>query len=279
MTTFRRFVAIGDSSTEGLEDPDGHGGYRGWADRLAQHIADAQDGPLEYANLAIRGLRMDEIRTGQLADALAMHPDLLSVFGGMNDVIGPRPDFLLIRADYVIVFGEARRDGCDRGDLHDARPAAINPLGARLRDRVSRLNDIIRSEADRHGVIVMDFQAYPSPRTRGCGSRTGCTATSSVTASSRRRWRGGWASPGFDDSWAKPLEGPPPGCGRGSNWSVTSTGRCTIWPLGWARASVGCRTGMESNGSGLFPRCCRSLRTVNERSARMFGSGAQAKSA
>ena len=55
MTTFRRYVAIGDSSTEGLEDPDGHGGYRGWADRLAQHIADAQDEPLEYANLAIRG--------------------------------------------------------------------------------------------------------------------------------------------------------------------------------------------------------------------------------
>jgi hypothetical protein len=27
--TFRRYVAIGDSSTEGLEDPDGLGGYRG----------------------------------------------------------------------------------------------------------------------------------------------------------------------------------------------------------------------------------------------------------
>jgi len=43
VTTFRRYVAIGDSSTEGLEDPDGNGGYRGWADRLAQHIADNQD--------------------------------------------------------------------------------------------------------------------------------------------------------------------------------------------------------------------------------------------
>jgi len=26
VTTFRRYVAIGDSSTEGLEDPDGNGG-------------------------------------------------------------------------------------------------------------------------------------------------------------------------------------------------------------------------------------------------------------
>ena len=102
MTTFRRYVAIGDSSTEGLEDPDGHGGYRGWADRLAQHIADAQDEPLEYANLAIRGLRMSEIRTRQLDDALAMRPDLMTVFGGVNDVIGPRCDFDAIRADYVV---------------------------------------------------------------------------------------------------------------------------------------------------------------------------------
>ena len=68
MATFRRYVAIGDSSTEGLEDPDGRGGYRGWADRLAQHIADGQDEPLEYANLAIRGMRMREIRIGQLDD-------------------------------------------------------------------------------------------------------------------------------------------------------------------------------------------------------------------
>ena len=27
--TFSRYVAIGDSSTEGLDDPDGRGGYRG----------------------------------------------------------------------------------------------------------------------------------------------------------------------------------------------------------------------------------------------------------
>jgi lysophospholipase L1-like esterase len=79
VTTFRRYVAIGDSSTEGLEDPDGEGGYRGWADRLAQHVADGQNEPLEYANLAIRGMRMKEIRTGQLDDALAMRPDLLTV--------------------------------------------------------------------------------------------------------------------------------------------------------------------------------------------------------
>jgi hypothetical protein len=47
--TFRRYVAIGDSTTEGLDDPDGAGGYRGWADRLAEMIANAQAEPLDYA--------------------------------------------------------------------------------------------------------------------------------------------------------------------------------------------------------------------------------------
>src|ERR1051325_9561305 len=53
--TFDRYVAIGDSTSEGLDDPDGQGGYRGWADRLAERIARSQAEPLLYANLAVRG--------------------------------------------------------------------------------------------------------------------------------------------------------------------------------------------------------------------------------
>ena len=40
---FERYVAIGDSSTEGLIDPDGQGGYRGWSMRLAERIAEVQE--------------------------------------------------------------------------------------------------------------------------------------------------------------------------------------------------------------------------------------------
>jgi lysophospholipase L1-like esterase len=209
VTTFTRYVAIGDSTTEGLEDPDPQGGYRGWADRLAQHIADGQDEVLEYANLAIRGLRMNQIRTGQLDDALAMRPDLLSIFGGMNDVIAPRCDFDAIRADYVIVFGEARRAGCTVLTFTMPDPSAINPLGWRLRERVSKLNAIIRSEAAVRGVQVMDFEAYPvakDPRLwfedRLHGSTLG-----HVTVAAGLAWRLGIDS--FDESWADPLDGEP----------------------------------------------------------------------
>jgi lysophospholipase L1-like esterase len=209
VTTFRRYVAIGDSTTEGLEDPDPQGGYRGWADRLAQHIADGQDEVLEYANLAIRGLRMHEIRTSQLDDALAMQPDLLSIFGGVNDVIAARCDFDAIRADYVIVFGEARRAGCTVLTFTMPDPAAINPLGARLRERVNKLNAIIRSEAARRGVLVMDFEAYPvakDPRLwfedRLHGNTLGHIKVAAALA-----WRLGIA--GFDERWADPLDDEP----------------------------------------------------------------------
>ncbi|MBC8012292.1 MAG: SGNH/GDSL hydrolase family protein, partial [Burkholderiales bacterium] len=53
---FARYVALGDSSTEGIDDPDGAGGYRGWSQRLAERIDATQDGGerLLYANLAAR---------------------------------------------------------------------------------------------------------------------------------------------------------------------------------------------------------------------------------
>lgn len=83
---FTRFVALGDSSTEGLDDPDGAGGYRGWADRLAEHAARAYPG-LSYANLAVRGRSAGEIKATELAPALAMRPDLATVVAGMNDLL------------------------------------------------------------------------------------------------------------------------------------------------------------------------------------------------
>ena len=101
MKEFHRYVAIGDSSTEGLEDPDGQGGYRGWADRLAEHIADAQESPVEYANLAIRGMRLHEIRKTQFDAALALEPDLMTIFGGVNDAVSVRCDFAAMRLDLV----------------------------------------------------------------------------------------------------------------------------------------------------------------------------------
>ena len=60
-----RYVAIGDSFTEGMSDPDPTrpDAYVGWADRLAHHldaIAEKEHLPFGYANLAVRGRQIVE---------------------------------------------------------------------------------------------------------------------------------------------------------------------------------------------------------------------------
>ncbi len=91
-TTWRRYVAMGDSLTEGLVDPYPDGSPRGWADRFAGHLAAAAGEPLQYANLAIRGRLLRPIIAEQLEPALALKPDVVSLWGGGNDIMRPRVD-------------------------------------------------------------------------------------------------------------------------------------------------------------------------------------------
>lgn len=91
------FVAIGDSFTEGMMDinPDPQARENdmmiGWADRVAAHMSrlriDAGQTPLLYANLAIRGRKIDQIYAEQLGPALDMRPDLISIVAGGNDLL------------------------------------------------------------------------------------------------------------------------------------------------------------------------------------------------
>ena len=206
MTAFRRFVAIGDSSTEGLVDPDGQGGYRGWADRLAQTIADGQTPPLEYANLAIRGLKLEEIRETQFDWALAMEPDLLTLFAGANDIMSAvRCDWETWRDHLAAMFGAARTRDITVMTFTMPDPTLINPLGASWRPRVLRLNQLIREEADRCGVLAVDFEHHPisqDPRLwfddRLHGNSLGHEVVAAALA-----WRLGVS--GADESWADPL--------------------------------------------------------------------------
>ncbi|MDE3720103.1 SGNH/GDSL hydrolase family protein [Nocardiopsis sp. N85] len=85
-------VSIGDSFTEGVGDPYPDGsGFRGWADRVAEHLADHL-GEVRYANLAVRGKLMRQIVTDQLPPVLEMGPDLVTLCAGGNDLLRPAGD-------------------------------------------------------------------------------------------------------------------------------------------------------------------------------------------
>ena len=86
-------VSVGDSFTEGVGDPypSPGTGFRGWADRLAEHLADHL-GEIEYANLAVRGKLMRQIITDQIPPALEMAPNLVTLSAGGNDLLRPGGD-------------------------------------------------------------------------------------------------------------------------------------------------------------------------------------------
>lgn len=210
MPTFHRYVAIGDSTTEGLDDPDGRGSFTGWANRLAVLVDAAQPTPLEYANLAVRGLTLAEIRTTQFDRALSLRPDLMSIVGGVNDVIGVRPDFDLLATDLAVMFGEARQADITVLTFTMPDPSGVNPLGRVFKERMDRLNNLVRAVAQQYGVLVMDFEEHPvavDPRLwsddRLHGNPAGHQRVADALA-----WRLG--VDGVDDSWTEPLEELPP---------------------------------------------------------------------
>jgi lysophospholipase L1-like esterase len=116
---WKRYVAIGDSFTEGLWDsqPDDADQCRGWADLLAQNLShrriDAGLDPLLYANLAIRGRLLHPIITEQLPTALEMKPDLVSLVGGGNDILRPSVDIGRLAKNIENAVVRIRESGAD----------------------------------------------------------------------------------------------------------------------------------------------------------------------
>lgn len=155
---WRRFVALGDSLTEGLCDHGPDGDLRGWADRLALLLA-AQGG-LHYANLAIRSKRVRDVSGIQLEQALALRPDLVSILIGANDLVKHRVDVAALAAELEDAVRRLRRVGSDvllvTPFLPRRRAAAI--YTRRFGAFASALSGI----AVRTGAILLDADLYPS---------------------------------------------------------------------------------------------------------------------
>jgi lysophospholipase L1-like esterase len=157
---YERFVAIGDSTVEGLDDPDGHGGYRGWADRIAQRLAELQ-GSILYANLGIRGRTTRQIREEQLAPAIAMRPDLAAVVSGMNDLLRGTFDANALREDILATQRPLIEGGATVVTFTLPEFGDVMPLARMLRSRILAMNQAIRDASASSGAIVCDFAAIP----------------------------------------------------------------------------------------------------------------------
>jgi lysophospholipase L1-like esterase len=203
---FSRYVAIGDSSTEGLDDPDGRGGYRGWANRLAERVAAAQAAPLLYANLAIRGRSTRAIRDGQLEAALTMRPDLATLFAGTNDIVKPRFDADAVGADLEYMQGRLVDGGATVLSFTLPDLSIVMPIARPIAGRVRALNDAIRNASAASGALLVDLARHPvgsDPRLWGDDRLHANSVGHERIAAALARALG---LPGTDDRWSRSFE-------------------------------------------------------------------------
>jgi lysophospholipase L1-like esterase len=151
------FVAVGDSFTEGLDDPHPSGeGYRGWADLVAAALAARSPG-FRYANLAVRGRLFPRVVAEQVPSALAMGADLISFAAGGNDVLRPGFDGAGLVARFDETIARLRASGADVVVFRFADLTARLPARRVIGPRVALLNRAVGETAERHGAVLVDL--------------------------------------------------------------------------------------------------------------------------
>ncbi len=159
-TAFKRYVALGDSFTEGIGDPhrSSPNGLRGWADHVAVALA-ASSPELHYANLAVRGRRMDEIIDEQVQTALSFEPDLVTIYAGMNNLLLLNNDIDAMMARYAEALKALRQTDAVVLAFTAADLGTV-PLFRRLRGRAAVYNELLRAIADDLGLQLVDFWRF-----------------------------------------------------------------------------------------------------------------------
>ncbi|OIJ65562.1 SGNH/GDSL hydrolase family protein [Streptomyces mangrovisoli] len=151
-----RFVALGDSLTEGVGDPVA-GGRRGWAALLADGLAPLPGENVRFTNLAVSGAQTRDVLERQTPAALDLSPDVVSVVIGVNDTLRCTFDIHAVaeRLDQVYAAFSARGSvvltAClpDPGAMLGLPGALARPLARRQR----AVNTVVHALSDRYGAV------------------------------------------------------------------------------------------------------------------------------
>lgn len=156
-----RYVAVGDSFTEGVGDEQPDGSVRGWADLVAQGLADATGEPVQYANLAIRGKLLAPIIAEQLEPALALGPTLISFNGGGNDMLRPGTDMPWVISQTRQALRRILETDAEPLLLAGANPTVGIPRGGTVRQRGDELTVAAAGLARELGIRMCDNWSDP----------------------------------------------------------------------------------------------------------------------
>jgi lysophospholipase L1-like esterase len=153
-----RYVAIGDSFTEGVGDELPDGTVRGWADLVAAGLAAEGREPVQYANLAVRGRLLEPIVTDQLERALALDPapTMITLNGGGNDMLRPGTDAARLTALTELAVRRCVDAGVRMVLLSGADPSERLPLGGVMRRRGTTLTRAVGDLARRYDLTFVN---------------------------------------------------------------------------------------------------------------------------
>ncbi|MEV5010763.1 MULTISPECIES: SGNH/GDSL hydrolase family protein [unclassified Streptomyces] len=156
-----RFVALGDSLTEGVGDPTGDG-WRGWAALLAGGLAE-KPSAVEFTNLAVSGAQTRDVLERQTPAGLELRPDVVSVVVGVNDTLRCTFDIHAVAARLDRVFaaftgrGAVLLTAClpDPGAMLGLPGALARPLARRQR----AVNTVVHALSERYGAVHLHADA------------------------------------------------------------------------------------------------------------------------
>ncbi|MGA5820060.1 SGNH/GDSL hydrolase family protein [Kitasatospora sp. NPDC094028] len=160
------YAALGDSFTEGLNDPGVGGAFAGWADRLAGLLAAGRpQDQFRYANLAVRGRLLDQIVAEQVPQVERLRPDLVTFCAGGNDILRPGsdPDEVAERFESAVARLAASAGTVLICTGFDTREMT---LLKHLRGKIATYNGHMRAVADRYDCKVADLWSLRSVQDR-----------------------------------------------------------------------------------------------------------------
>jgi phosphatidylinositol alpha 1,6-mannosyltransferase len=156
------YVAMGDSFTAGI-DPSAPR----WPDELARSLGG------RYVNLARVGATSEQVELEQLARALELQPDVVTLVCGANDVLlCTRPDAEAYAERLSRMFDRLRRELPNVMIMTATYPDITQFLALRPRSRMrvergmGRFNAACRAVARRHQVVLLEGFDHPETAKR-----------------------------------------------------------------------------------------------------------------
>ncbi|WP_443074077.1 SGNH/GDSL hydrolase family protein [Streptomyces sp. NBC_01456] len=268
-----RFVALGDSLTEGLGDPVAGGGWRGWAALLAGTLGE-RPGAVELVNLAHSGAQTADVAERQLPVARELRPRLASLIVGANDTL--RASFAIERVAAALdrAHGALSADGAvvltaclpDPGRMLGLPGPLSRPLARRMR----AVNTVVHAVSARYQGVHLHLADHPWVTERASWSVDRLHPGERGHRLLARGFHTALAGAGLPvgPPPALALDGPPPTRAGSAVWMATRgtrwvADRCTdLLPGLLALALQECRHGVAGSGRLLDAAAERATRTA-----------------